>query len=312
VRDADEPAELGPRDTGGDTDTHGFAALLRGSDPGDLVDGLHLGDYDRTATALTPSGPNPCKPTGRHLRKVLTRRYVIVLTHLSLILYSWGMPPRTRRKPRKERFLILGDGPKLYESQDWTDAPASGEAIWRRHGRADVVESWPLPPRALVRVFDRELGYVVDVELYMENPDEAVVSGLCVRRPVPLTKRKSGPPRWPDGIEVPSLSFRDLDRLPLETIIEAAVAHMTYRPTSPTAAQRRSRYWRVGEIYRRAKQSGRSAAVEIAAELGISQNAAHQLIHRVRKDPSITAHFPELIASTGKARSTFARRGRAT
>jgi hypothetical protein len=165
---------------------------------------------------------------------------------------------------------------------------------------------WPMPAQSIMRVLSTEFPkYAVDVEFRLDAFDEPVVTGVAVRRRVPM---KSKPERaaldpkaeWPEGIEPLPLSLRDVRRLPLDRIATAAlvavrqfsesgpdrmlpVADALSLPGRPVGRNKDRFYATVAELHRRYAKQGRSPAKELARRKHVSENTAHQWIYKARQ-----------------------------
>jgi hypothetical protein len=167
--------------------------------------------------------------------------------------------------------------------------------------------AWPMPAQGIMRVFSTEWPkYAVDVELRLDAFDEPVVTGVVVRRSVPMKakgKRASFDPgaEWPEDVEPLPLSLRDVRRLPLDRIATAAlvavrqfsespspdrmlpVAEALRLPGRPVGRNKERFYTTVAKLYRMYALQNRSPAKEIAKRKQVSENTAHQWIYKARQ-----------------------------
>lgn len=168
-------------------------------------------------------------------------------------------------------------------------------------------DPWPRPAQGIMRVVSTEFPkYAVDVELRLDALEEPVVTGVAVRRRVPMKakgKRAAFDPEseWSEDVEPLPVSLRDVRRLPLDRIATAAlvavrqfrespdpdrmrpVAEALSLPGRPVGRNKERFYGTVAELYRRYAQQGRSPAKELARRKHVSENTAHQWIYKARK-----------------------------
>jgi hypothetical protein len=100
---------------------------------------------------------------------------------------------------------------------------------------------WPLTPQSIVRAWDDESGYTIDLELRLGTNDQPVVTGIAVRRALPMEPRQrdiTGGPRWPEATEPVPVSPRDLKRLPLSSLAKAAKAWIESMKLEPGSEER--------------------------------------------------------------------------
>jgi hypothetical protein len=96
---------------------------------------------------------------------------------------------------------------------------------------------WPMPAQSVVRAWLEDDDYVVDVELRLDDADEPVVTGIAIRRAVPMKPSTSGP-RWPEGTELRAVRPRDVKRLPLSQIAKAAATWVSSTKLEPGSSER--------------------------------------------------------------------------
>ncbi len=162
--------------------------------------------------------------------------------------------------------------------------------------------AWPLPPKWCVRIADPGSAYIVDVELYQDPEEVAVVTGLAIRRGVRMKPRRSAragePPDWEEGTRFDPLRAREVLRLPLAKYLKAAEAivsdpltregaeklrRVLVTPERPNRKRGPAFYEELAATYRGLAASGRSPVQEIGDAKGVSKNTVYQWLHRARK-----------------------------
>jgi hypothetical protein len=172
---------------------------------------------------------------------------------------------------------------------------------WPRHPASDPQPEgalWPPPPESMVWVKREDLPYFVAVEL-LRSEEGAV-------QPVGVSVRVAAPHPFPEGtdVELPSLSGRDLRRLPLGTYVDAAVAWASHpvfvlgnlanpdeawervgRAVAPRGrpAHNTSFYSEIADAYRALTIQGKRPVPEIAKRKKVSPNTVHQWVYRARQ-----------------------------
>ncbi len=166
---------------------------------------------------------------------------------------------------------------------------------------------WPRPAGGIMRVVStRWPKYAVAVELRLDALDDPVVTGVAVRRRVPMKAKGKRAAfeydaEWPEGAEPLPVSLRDVRRLPLDRVATAAVvAARQYMKTPapdrmepvakalsvrgrPIGRNKASFYKAVAEKHRRWTLEGRSPAKELAKLKGCPENTAHQWFYKARQ-----------------------------
>jgi hypothetical protein len=172
-----------------------------------------------------------------------------------------------------------------------------------REARAEGA-SWYLPPirTVAVRCVDWP-DYIIEVEVSFDAVDAPVATGVSVRRALPTkaTTRPWTDVAWPKGTQPLPVSTRDIRRLPLERIVNAALVmliQLTKEPaddrmdamaellnpaTRPTRRNKATFYEAVGQLARRWIADGKSPAKELARAKNVDTNTAHQWLHKARK-----------------------------
>lgn len=168
----------------------------------------------------------------------------------------------------------------------------------------DKGSPWPMPAEGIMRVCSGDWPkYAIDVELRLDLFDEPVVTGVAVRRRVPMKAKgkRAMFAEWPEDAEPLPVSLRDVRRLPLDRIATAAltaarqfmeapspdrmepVAEALSLPGRPVGRNKEHFYTAVAGLYRLYATKGRSPAQEIARRKRVSENTAHQWIYKARK-----------------------------
>lgn len=166
---------------------------------------------------------------------------------------------------------------------------------------------WPMPAQSVVRAWADE-DYVIDVELRLGRDDQPIVTGLAIRRGVPLEPRsgfKQSEPRWPKDAEPRSVRPRDVKRLPLSQIAKAAVTWVSALELDPGSAKRTLELDRARRTLRPPRTSPRedpdyyrklllvhnelvarrepSPAKKLAEQMGKPLSTVHVHLHRARR-----------------------------
>jgi hypothetical protein len=167
---------------------------------------------------------------------------------------------------------------------------------------------WPLPAQSIVRAWDDD-GYAIDLELRLDKDDRPVVTGIAVRRAVPMEPRRDmkREPRWPEGTEPQPISPRDVKRLPLTQIAKAVATWVEATKDDPDSQERAEKMERVERTLfpPRGRSKGRvkkelyqwilfalqtlekdldpNPVQTIAARLGENPNKVHVWVHRAKE-----------------------------
>lgn len=160
--------------------------------------------------------------------------------------------------------------------------------------RVDAVRE--TDPQEVFSVWWVDNGYALDVEMRRDDAGAAFVIGVRARREPPVDG-------WfADGVR-PHVSARDVQRMPLAPVVEAALAASTSGPPEGGGAwvpeakrvltpKRRpsgrgdkahSFYKDIAATHRSCAARGDSPAKVIAKQLRVPENTAHQYIWRARQ-----------------------------
>jgi hypothetical protein len=188
----------------------------------------------------------------------------------------------------------------------WVD---SGEEAKLEPLHSDLRDggSWPMPAQSIVRAWHEDDDYVIDIELRLDDVDRPVVTGIAIRRAVPLKSSRDfkREPRWPAGTEPRAVRPRDVKRLPLSVVTKAAVAWVTSTQLEPESPERalelgkvkrtlqppRSRPRTDPDFYRKilllynelAARGERSPAKMLAEQMGEPVSTVHVWLHRAKR-----------------------------
>jgi hypothetical protein len=181
---------------------------------------------------------------------------------------------------------------------------------------------WPMPPQSIVRAWHDD-DYVIDVELRLGEHDTPVVTGISVRRAVPMERRRDfkREPSWPDDAVPRSVSPRDVQRLPLSTVVRAALLWTQATKDDPESRERAGKMGRVDRILARSRgkkgprgdefyrtlglahyefvRAGvQSPVKELATQMGEPPGNIHVWLHRARKRGFRTGHTKAALAES--------------
>jgi hypothetical protein len=197
----------------------------------------------------------------------------------------------------------------------WIPFVNTGEEAYLKPTWAELKEGapWPLPAESVVRCWTDE-STVVDIELRLGKNDKPVVTGIAVRSALPMTPGARSP-KWPEGSKPKPLSPRAVQRLPLPTIVKAAVLWTQAFKEEPESQKREGmmknvvrtlsrlgkdelkgderRRW-LGEIHAEFVREGIPNPVKAMAEqMGWDPNRLHVELNRARKRGFATGHVDE-------------------
>jgi len=183
----------------------------------------------------------------------------------------------------------------------------------RRHNRAVLSARLNAIKAALGSIkIERQLILLdmVAVELRLGDDDEPIVTGIAIRRSIPMQPRKDlkREPSWPDGTESPAVRPRDVKRLPLSQIAKAAATWVSSTKLEPGSPERelergkvtrtlrpprtrprtdRDFYSKLLLVHDELVARGESApAKQIAVQMGEPVSKVHVWLHRAKRKRS--------------------------
>ena len=159
---------------------------------------------------------------------------------------------------------------------------------------------WPIPPEWNVRMRSPDSDYFIDVEIYNDEVDGPIVTGIAVRTGAPLKRERKPNPNqpldWQEGADIQPVSPRDVRRLPLATFVRAAQAIVraplltddelkrALRSTGGPGKGYSTRFYRdlLDSVAVLAACGEAHPVRVIAARQDVPENRVHQWLHRAR------------------------------